>query len=228
MPWPRQLERVRQLEVEIERDVAVELAVPDLIAVVEQRTAAIAAIARELEREWAAQGPLVVLWTRAAEQLQLAESAGVDPEPYRAEVAAAERRVESARLETRDHRELLEAERSHVDDGDRTPAGRDGAADRATRRCSPRGAAPRRAGADRDRRPGPRTAAARARTGGRQPGCGSRRACRAADQRRISSARSPSINARLPAEVELPANAPPSMEMRLRRVGIAVTAGTRE
>ena len=93
-----ELERVRQLEVEIERDVAVELAVPDLIAVVEQRTAAIAAIARELEREWSAQGPLVLLWTRAAEQLQQAESAGVDPEPYRAEVAAAERRVEAARL----------------------------------------------------------------------------------------------------------------------------------
>ena len=36
------------------------------------------------------------------------------------------------------------------------------------------------------------------------------------------------INARLPAEVELPSNAPPSMEMRLRRVGIAVTAGARE
>ena len=54
------------------------------------------------------------LWTRAAEQLQQAESAGVDPEPYRAEVAAAERRVEAARLETRDHRELLEAERNQL------------------------------------------------------------------------------------------------------------------
>lgn len=222
-----ELERVRQLEVEIERDVAVELAVPDLIAVIEQRTAAIAAIARELEREWSAQGPLVLLWTRAAEQLQQAETAGVDPEPYRAEVAAAERRVEAARLETRDHRELLEAERNQLlTVVERLPVEmeppiepRDDARPEALRRDAlaliETGDLARELLQHERDRAAAQLAVARAEL--------SRRGSAQELEREIAD-----INARLPAEVELPSNAPPSMEMRLRRVGISVTAGARE
>ena len=222
-----QLERVRELEVEIERDVAVELAAPDLIQLLAERLEAIAAIARELERQWVAQGPLVNLWTRAAEQLQLAQSAGVDTEPYEAEVTAAERRVEGARLETRDRREALAAERDRLgalldrlpveveppvelrDDARPEALRRDALAlietgDEATRQVEEeRGQAVARLAQAR---------AALADIGD------------AADLERELD----DINTRLPSEVELPANAPPSLEQRLRRAGLAVTAGARE
>jgi hypothetical protein len=220
-------ERVRELEAEVERDVAVEQSVPELRAEVEECTAAIATVARELERQWVAQGPLVTLWTRAAEQLQLAESTDVDAAPYRAEVAAAEHRVESARLATRDQRELLEIHRTALagvlsrlpidveppvelrDDSRPEALRRDALAlietgDDAQIRLE-----------DERRQAGTRLAAARAELSG----LGS-----AADLDRELD----ELNAQLPDEVELPANAPPSMEMRLRRAGVAVTAGSRE
>ena len=223
-----QLERVRELEVEIERDVAVELAAPDLIQLLAERLEAIAAIARELERQWVAQGPLVNLWTRAAEQLQLAQSAGVDSEPYEAEVTAAERRVEGARLETRDRREALAAERDRLLTAllDRLPVEveppvelRDDARPEALRRdalalIETGDEATRQVEEERGQAVA-RLAQARAALADLGD---------AADLERELD----DINTRLPSEVELPANAPPSLEQRLRRAGLAVTAGARE
>jgi hypothetical protein len=220
-------ERVRELESEVERDVAVEQSVPGLRAEIEECTAAIANVARELERQWVAQGPLVTLWTRAAEQLQLAESTDVDAAPYRADVAAAEHRVESARLATRDQRELLDTHRAAlIGVLSRLPIDveppvelRDDARPEALRRDA---LALIESGDDAQSRleeerrlAGTRLAVARAELSVLGT---------AADLDRELS----ELNARLPREVELPANAPPSMEMRLRRAGIAVTAGSRE
>jgi hypothetical protein len=73
-------------------------------------------VARELEREWVAQGPLVALWQRAVDLVQLAEAAGADATPYQAEADEARRRVEAARLETREQRERLAAERERLAD----------------------------------------------------------------------------------------------------------------
>lgn len=220
-------ERVRELEAEIERDVAVEESVPGLRAAVEASTAEIAEVARELERQWSAQGPLVTLWTRAAEQLQLAEATGVDPEPYRAEVAVAEHRVESARLATRDQRELLGTHRSTlVDVLSRLPIEvdppvdlRDDARPEALRRdalalIETGDEAQHRLEQERHQA-GVRLGTARAELSSLG---------NAADLDRELS----ELNARLPSEVELPDNVPPSMEMRLRRAGIAITAGSRE
>ena len=73
-------------------------------------------VARALEEEWVAQGPLVSLWQRAVELAELAESAGADPAPFRVEVDEARRRVESARLETRDALDRLVEQREALMD----------------------------------------------------------------------------------------------------------------
>ncbi|HEY3766192.1 MAG TPA: hypothetical protein VGL44_13630 [Gaiellales bacterium] len=77
---------------------------------------AIEPVARELEREWVAQGPLMTAWQRAVDLAQLAEAAGADSQPYRAEADEARRRVEAARLETREQRERLAAQRQELAD----------------------------------------------------------------------------------------------------------------
>jgi hypothetical protein len=73
-------------------------------------------VARELEREWVAQGPLVALWQRAVDLAQLAEAAGADVAPYRADADEARRRVEAARLQTREQRERLAGQRERLAD----------------------------------------------------------------------------------------------------------------
>ena len=80
------------------------------------RLPSIEQVARALEEEWVAQGPLVSLWQRAVELAELAESSGADPAPYRVEVDEARRRVESARLKTRDALDQLVAEREALMD----------------------------------------------------------------------------------------------------------------
>jgi hypothetical protein len=108
------LELRRSLEAEIARDEEIAAAVPGLVAALERHAVELEATARELERQWVAQGPLVSLWSRAAEQLQLAETTDVDPEPYRADVARARERVETARLDSGRQKQVLERERSGV------------------------------------------------------------------------------------------------------------------
>jgi hypothetical protein len=73
-------------------------------------------VARELEREWVEQGPLVTAWQRAVDMAQLAEAAGADGAPYRADVEAARHQVEAARLATREQRERLTAVRDRLAD----------------------------------------------------------------------------------------------------------------
>jgi hypothetical protein len=73
-------------------------------------------VARELEREWVEQGPLVTVWQRAVDLAQLAEAAGADSAPYRADVEAARHQVEAARLATREQRERLTAVRDRLAD----------------------------------------------------------------------------------------------------------------
>jgi hypothetical protein len=73
-------------------------------------------VARELEREWVAQGPLVTAWQRAVDLVQLAEAAGADTGPYLAEADEARRRVEAARLQTREQRDRLAAQRERLAD----------------------------------------------------------------------------------------------------------------
>jgi hypothetical protein len=73
-------------------------------------------VARELEREWVEQGPLVTVWQRAVDLAQLAEAAGADSAPYRADVEAARHQVEAARLATREQRQRLTAVRDRLAD----------------------------------------------------------------------------------------------------------------
>jgi hypothetical protein len=73
-------------------------------------------VARELEREWVEQGPLVTVWQRAVDLAQLAEAAGADSSPYQADIEAARHQVEAARLQTREQRERLTAVRDRLAD----------------------------------------------------------------------------------------------------------------
>jgi hypothetical protein len=222
-----QLERVRRLGAEVERDQAIERSVPELHASLEARAVAITPIARELERQWSAQGPLVALWTRAAEQLQLAESAGVDTEIYRDEVQACARRVESARLQTRDQRDLLEAERDSliVTLGDlpvevEPPVElRDDSRPEALRRDTL---------ALIETIDEAKRALAEEHELARDRLTEARGALAALPAEAELEAELGSLNDRLPAAVELPANTPPSLEQRLRRAGIEVATGARE
>jgi hypothetical protein len=96
------LRRARVLSERIEHLRRVQSSAPSLRAAAEEHRAALEGIAREMEAQWVAQGPLVAIWQRAVELAQQAESAGVDVEQYLGEVEAARHTVESARLETRE------------------------------------------------------------------------------------------------------------------------------
>ena len=75
---------------------------------------ALGPIARELEREWVDQSPLVAEWQRAVELRETAAEAGVEADVYREEADMARRDVEAARLATRRQRELIETERRAI------------------------------------------------------------------------------------------------------------------
>jgi hypothetical protein len=221
------LGRVRELEAEVERDMVVERTVPGLVEALEERRTAIEAIARELEREWVAQGPLVTQWARAVEQVQLAEASEVDPALYVREAAAAEHRVESARLQTRDQRELLAEERSKLIGvlgelpAEREPPEelRDDSRPEALRR-------------DALELIEIAEGAMELATETREHAI-ARMAAAATELDRLGTAADlerelAELNERLPDAVELPDGLPPSMEQRLRRAGIEITAGSRE
>lgn len=91
-------------------------AAPRLHIAAGKTVGAVEPVARELEREWVAQVPLVTVWQRAVDLAELAEAAGADTAPYREDADAARRRVEAARLATREQRERLAAERDRLAD----------------------------------------------------------------------------------------------------------------
>ncbi len=110
------LDRARRLEQEVAADAGIDRHVPEVVSAVNERRAVITSIARELEREWVAQGPLMSVWQRAVELSQMAEASGVEAADVRAEAARARDRVESARLGTRDRRQRLIEERERLVD----------------------------------------------------------------------------------------------------------------
>src|SRR5919202_1169478 len=101
------LRRARALEDEIARDDDVARRAPDVRAAAAERRGAVERVARSLEEQWVAQGPLVALWELAVEAREEAESVGVEPGPFAEDVDTARQRVEAARLATRDQSERL-------------------------------------------------------------------------------------------------------------------------
>src|SRR5207245_1066694 len=94
--------RMVALEQKITHESEIARRVPEVVEAVSQRHQPIEQLARELEGQWVAQGPLVSLWQRAVELSQLADGAGADPADYQAEIDRARHQVEVARLQTRD------------------------------------------------------------------------------------------------------------------------------
>ena len=108
----RRLVRAETLAAELAHDEELVAAAPEVRAAMARAGMALEPIARELEREWVDQGPLVTAWQFAYELEQIAEAAGADPGPSMEDAEAARRRVESARLATRRQRELIDTERA--------------------------------------------------------------------------------------------------------------------
>jgi hypothetical protein len=208
------------LAAEIAENDAIVAALPAVLAAARAARAGLEPVARELEREWVDQAPLVTGWQRAVELEQLAEAAGADPGEYREAAGAARLRVEAARLRTREHRESIDDVRSRVTGvleetpyaasipapgGDERPeAARRDALELADAVAT----AARAATAD------AAVAAARARD-------------RRAELERLGApadlgAHLEELRGRLPGEVVLPADAPPSAAARLARAGVRV------
>jgi hypothetical protein len=107
----RRLIRAEALTTELARDEEVVAAAPEVATALARAGAALEPIARELEREWVDQGPLVTEWQRAYELEQIAEAAGADPGPSAEDAESARLSVEAARLATCRQRELIDRER---------------------------------------------------------------------------------------------------------------------
>jgi len=221
------LARADALEAEIGREQQLLGQVPELVASLERCRSAIEQLARRLERQWVDQGPLVSAWQRAVELDQLAVAAGVADDLERDEAERARQHVETARLQTRDVLSELAERRcgladvvlgapfelptpAPVRDDGRPEAGRRDALDLIELAGDAIDTAH-----DEGRRA--ESAIAQARTeltalGGHDAVAG-----------RVSA-----LEAQLPAEVELPASAPPSAAARLQRAGVrtAVDATT--
>ncbi len=197
-------------------------AAPRLQAAAGATAAAAEPVARELEREWVEQSPLVTAWQRAVDLAQLAEAAGADSTPYQADVDAARRRVEAARLQTREQRDRLTAVRDRLADEllaaplelDPPPPVADDARPEALRRDA--------------------LELIRLADEAREHG-GARPPTEASDRLRslhaeldavgrpdALTARIEKLEQRLPHEVELGPDTPPSAAMRLRRAGLTV------
>jgi len=178
-------------------------------------------VARELEREWVEQSPLVTAWQRAVDLAQLAEAAGADSTPYREDVDAARLQVEAARLATRMQRERLTAVRDRLADEllaaplelDPPPPVADDARPEALRR---------------DALELIRLAEEAESTAGTAAGEASDRLrsvhaeLDAVGRPDALAARIEELERRLPHEVELAPDTPPSAAMRLRRAGLTV------
>jgi hypothetical protein len=178
-------------------------------------------VARELEREWVEQGPLVTIWQRAVDLAQLAEAAGADSTPYQADIDAARRQVEAARLATREQRERLTVVRDRLADAllaaplelDPPPPVAEDARPEALRRdalelirlADEAGSTAESAASEASGRL--HSLNAELDTVGRPDAL---------------TARIEELERRLPHEVELAPDAPPSAAMRLRRAGLIV------
>ncbi len=223
-----EMERLREamrhaeaLESEAGRLEDVVAAAPRLRTSADAAVGEIEPIARELEREWVAQGPLVALWQRAVDLVQLAEAAGADTAPYRADADDARRRVEAARLETREQRERLAAQRERLADAlletpldlDPPPPVADDARPEALRRDALELI---RLAYEAD---GAAAAAAVDATGRLQE---LRAELAAVGTPALIATRIAELERRLPDELELDPDAPPSVAMRLRRAGLRV------
>jgi hypothetical protein len=223
-----EMERLREalrhaeaLESEAGRLEDVVAAAPRLHASAGAAVGEIEPMARELEREWVAQGPLVALWQRAVDLAQLAEAAGADTAPYRADADDARRRVEAARLETREQRERLAAQRERLADAlletpldlDPPPPVADDARPEALRRDA---LELMRLAHEADGT----AAAAAADASGRLQELRSELA--AVGTPALIARRIAELERRLPDELELDPDAPPSVAMRLRRAGLRV------
>jgi hypothetical protein len=178
-------------------------------------------VVRELEREWVAQGPLVAVWQRAVDLVQLAEAAGADATPYRDDADDARRRVEAARLATREQRERLAEHRDRLADTllaaplelEPPPPVADDPRPEALRRDALElirlaGVADR-AASEAAAVAAERVAGVRAELDGLGP-------------LEDVAARLAGLEQELPDEVELDAEAPPSVAIRLRRAGMRV------
>jgi hypothetical protein len=218
--------RMESLQQEIAHESAIAEAAPQVAAAIAARRPPIELLARELEQQWVAQGPLVSVWQRAVELSQLAEASGADPADYRADIDLAHQQVDAARLGTRDVLDRLCTQREALadailaapfplpapppvrDDG-RPEAGRRDAldmldlADEAI------------AMAEHERhRARQRIAAAAAEAG--ELGDPDDLAARVAE-----------LEQRLPDEIELPSSAQPSVGMRLQRAGVRTIGAAR-
>ena len=105
------LHRVRHLEAELDRESDIERRMPEIVDSVVRRRSEIEGVARALEQQWVDQEPLVAIWQRAVDLAEQAAYAGADALPYREDADEARRRVEAARLETREHLDRLARER---------------------------------------------------------------------------------------------------------------------
>jgi hypothetical protein len=220
------LRRAEELEERIGRERDAERRAPEIAQAAASRRNAIEPIARELEAQWVAQGPLVSQWQRAVELADLAEGSGADPSEYRAEVDEARRRVEAARLGTRDQLAELAGEREKlmdiameapfdvpsaapVHDDSRPEAGRRDAlslmefADRIEHAAHVEHVRAAKVADD--------AQAQRAELGDRDE----------------LAARVRDLEGRLPDVVEVPSSAPPSTSRRLHRAGVRVSNGNR-
>ena len=157
-------------------------AAPRVHAGADRAAGAVEPVARELEREWVAQSPLVAAWQRAVDLAQLAEAAGADVAPYRDDADAARREVEAARLATREQRDRLAEHRARLADA---------------LLAAPLELEPPPPVAD-DHRP------------------------EALRRDALELIRLAELEQRLPEEVELDPDAPPSVAIRLQRAGLRV------
>ncbi|HEY2869878.1 MAG TPA: hypothetical protein VGJ11_10220 [Gaiellales bacterium] len=196
-------------------------AAPRLQAAAGATAVAAEPVARELEREWVEQGPLVTIWQRAVDLAQLAEAAGADSTPYQADIDAARRQVEAARLATREQRERLTVVRDRLADAllaaplelDPPPPVAEDARPEALRRdalelirlADEAGSTAESAASEASGRL--HSLNAELDTVGRPDAL---------------TARIEELERRLPHEVELAPDAPPSAAMRLRRAGLIV------
>jgi hypothetical protein len=219
------LRNLTALDEEIARQRVIAERVPAVAEAISERLAAIEAIARELEQQWVAQGPLVSLWQRAVELAELAEGSGADPAEYRADVEEARLRVETERLATRETIERLCNEREGLAD-DVLAAPFDLPVPAAVRDDGRPEAGRRDALGLIEVADAALAIAAEQRL----------RALQRIDSARLEQAELGSISdvesgiaelrAALPESIDLPASAPPSAGMRLQRAGVAVTAAT--
>ena len=177
-------------------------------------------MARALEQQWVDQEPLVAIWQRAVDLAEQAAYAGADVRPYREDADEARRRVEAARLETREHLDRLAREREClVDVALAAPIELPLAG--AVRDDSRPEAARREALALVDYARMLEAAAAEAAGHADAAIAGIRGELAELGDGAELESRIAALEGELPDDVELPGSAPPSAAMRLQRAGIA-------